>query len=465
MKRILFALAAVPALTWPQAARADEMGDLRDQVRTVMDRIDTLQKKQEEQEAKAKETPAPAPAAPAKPPSAALGGPFTVDIYGLLLPFVDSVRISRPTFPAPADGASQVPASAYAATASPNRQRVTVGSSLIGFRGKYAFSPDASAVFQIEAGAPIDGSPGPNTFGSRNSWAGLRSETYGFIFAGVNYTPYFYVSGTNGYLKGATTFDTTYVATPGFNVPTITQQAGRSGTNADASFSRRQGNSINYWSPNLNGFSARLQYAFNEGKGPATPTGPTISPTIASAAFFYDKGPILLKYAYERHSDYFGMAYLGGAAAATASNPSSRDQAHFFAATYRLPTRTELTATFERLSYATADSAVGNISRYSRDAVQLLAVQTFGPHRVALRLARAMAGSCERVGGGACTTNGLGVSGWSSSYVYALAPNTDVYASVWNTRNGRSAQYTTLDRSAVPGEKQTGLGVGLQFAF
>lgn len=461
MKRLLFALATIPALVYPQASRADEVSDLRDQVRTLMNRIDTLQKRQDEQEARRKDPPAAASA----PPASAPVGKFGVDIYGLLLPFVDSVRISRTTFPAPADGASQVPASAYAARPTPSRSRVTVGSSLIGFRGKYAFSPETSAVFQIEAGAPIDGSPGPNTFGSRNSWAGLQSDTYGFLFAGVNYTPYYYVAGTNGYLKGATTFDTTYVATPGFNVPTITQQAGRSGTNADASFSRRQGNSINYLSPNLNGFSTRLQYSFNEGKGPTSATGPTISPTTESVAFFYDKGPLLLKYAYERHNDYFGMSFLGGAAGATNTNPSSRDEAHFVAATYRLPSKTDLTLTFERLTYGTEDSVANNINHYSRDALQFLVVQTFGPHRVALRVARAMPGRCERVGGADCSTNGLGVSGWSSSYVYSIAQNTDVYASVWNTRNGRSAQYSTLDRPASPGEQQTGLGVGLQFSF
>ena len=45
------------------------------------------------------------------------------------------------------------------------------------------------------------------------------------------------------------------------------------GAKPDASFDRRQGNSIQYWSPNIAGFTVRLAHSVNEGKDRLTPIG------------------------------------------------------------------------------------------------------------------------------------------------------------------------------------------------
>jgi predicted porin len=448
------------------SATADEISDLKAQVKILSDRIEAQERKSQENEKRAAAVPAaPAVAASNGKLPVMTAGPFSVDIYGLLLPFVSPIQQTNSTYPAPTIGPNQVPASAYSAATNGKRTAVTSGSSNLGFRGSYAFSPEVRAVFQIESGVQIDGSAGANTLASRNTWVGLQSDAYGFLFVGTNFTPYWYTCCAASILKGATVADTVLLAVPGFNAPVITQQAGRSGTVADATFERRQGNSINYWSPKIAGFSTRLQYSTDEGKGPVVANGPAISPAVTSASVYYQNGPLDVRVAYEQHRDYFGMAYLGGAAAATATNQHSRDTGNVINVTYKFPTNTSLGVLAERLKYSTADSVVGHVSGYQRDSYQVFATQTVGKHTASLRLSTSNAGKCDLVGGAACSTDGLDAKGFSAMYLYNLMPSVDVWGALWQVKNGRSASYNTIDRSSQVGEKITGLGVGLQFAF
>jgi len=62
-------------------------------------------------------------------------------------------------------------------------------------------------------------------------------------------------------------------------------------------FSRRETNSIQYWSPNWGGFSIRALYTANEGKTS------TLNPNTVGGSLAYSKGPIYVAYAYEKHKD------------------------------------------------------------------------------------------------------------------------------------------------------------------
>ena len=82
-------------------------------------------------------------------------------------------------------------------------------------------------------------------------------------------------------------------------------------------FNRRQDNSIQYWTPNINGFSGRLMYSPNEGKTA------TANPTTAGANVTYAGGPVLVSYAYEVHKDQVNVTTTAG----------SKEKSHVLVAT------------------------------------------------------------------------------------------------------------------------------------
>ena len=261
-------------------------------------------------------------------PCVVMADDSTVQIYGTLLPFFDNAKTTGATIGAPAGGPSQVAAGAYTGLNSPSRNRLTAGTPNIGFRGSEDLGGGLKAIFQVENQIPIDGDPAPpGTWASRNSYVGLLGS-FGIVFLGIWDTPYKWTTIAVGPLRGLNPFDyDNILENPGFNVPGTTTQSGRVGGKQDAAFSRRQGNSVQYWTPNWSGFSARIAYSANEGKT-AIAGGSTISPQIGSAAVAYESGPFVLRYAYEQHDDYFGMAQIGGSPGATATNSSSKDKAN-----------------------------------------------------------------------------------------------------------------------------------------
>lgn len=401
-------------------------------------------------------------------PVATLAQVTEVHVYGTLLPFLDNVRTTGATDPglSPATGgASQVPAAAYTGQSLPNRLRITSGTSNLGFKGSLKLGEQFKVVWQVESAIGPDGD-GPNALAGRNSGLGLSGD-WGTVFYGNWDTPYKFPTLFFGPVRGLSSYDNAVVGNPGFNVPGTTTQAGRVNGRPDAAFNRRQGNSVQYWSPTLYGLSARLAYSVNEGKTAATPTTPSISPQIFSGLLTYENGPFGVRYAYELHDDYFGMAQIGGSAGATAANPSSRDQGHEIAAWYTAPTNTKVSVIAEHLIYDTDDTAAGAVNHYDRDAFYLLVQQRLGDHQIWGAFGHAFAGSAKAVGGAAATTNGLSASQWSIGYTYALAKSAEVFASFFQMINDRSASYALFPPfgTVAPGATSTGFGLGLIYTF
>src|SRR6185436_9201166 len=118
---------------------------------------------------------------------------------------------------------------------------------------------------------------------------------------------------------------------PGFGVPSVTTQPTRAAAAADAAWERRQGNSVQYWTPNISGISGRVMYSTDEGRTAATAMAPEIGPKMLSAAL---GGNLKLREAAEVHFDYFGMSQLGGTPGATNTNRSSTDWGNKIIASY-----------------------------------------------------------------------------------------------------------------------------------
>src|ERR1700694_4073 len=238
-----------------------------------------------------------------------------VEMYGMAMPFLENVKTTGATASAPADRPNQVSAATYTGLNDTQRYRMSVGTSHWGFRGYEDLSPELKLVWQLESGFQIDQNTGPG-LGARDSKVGLRNK-WGEVFLGQWDTPYKYISLPVNPLRAGYVFDRTAITrNPGFGVPNTPTQLSRIGAKPDASFDRRAGNSVQYWSPKLGGFSFRIDHSVNEGKGPVTATGPVVSPTITAVSAQYDAGQLSLRYAYEQHNDYFGMSPICGRAAA-----------------------------------------------------------------------------------------------------------------------------------------------------
>jgi len=394
-----------------------------------------------------------------------------VEMYGVLMPFVDNAKTSgaTATAPAAADRPNQMPAALYTGLNDPNRWRMTVGTSHFGFRGYEDLTPTLKAVWQLESGFQIDQNTGPG-LGARDSKVGLRNQ-WGEVFFGQWDTPYKYISLPVNPLRAGYVFDRTAItANPGFGVPNTTTQLGRANAKPDASFDRRQGNSVQYWSPNLGGFTFRLDHSVNETKGAVVAGGPVISPTITSASVNYDVGTLSLRYGYEQHEDYFGMSQLGGSAAGTATNSSSKDRGHKFVVLYRIG-NTRITGLVERLEYKNSDSTAGAANGYKRTAFYGVLEQRFGDNgnnSVWISYGRAADGSCTRVGGASCSTHALGADYMTLGYIYRFSKRTEGYIAYYKLTNKENGTYSPgpiVGTVIAPGADTSGAGAGLWHSF
>jgi predicted porin len=342
--------------------------------------------------------------------------------------------------------------------------RMTSGTSNLGFRGSEDLGNGLKGVFQIEYGIFIDqnGNPPANNAFSplRNTHVGLSSGTWGTISGGNWDTPYKLQILDVGPVRGLNPFDNPLLNNPGFAVPVTTTQGGRAAGAADAAFNRRQGNSIMYWSPTVAGFSGRVAYSLPEGG--VTTGGTEIDPALWSLGLRYEglEG-LSLRYAYERHKDYFGLTQLGGSAPGTA-NQSSTDDAHMLIASYRFGT-SRVVAMYERLSYENDDNTAGAIDSRSRNAWEIYAEHSIGPHKLFAEYSSADEGDCDRVGGGSCSTSGLGADAWALGYVYNFSKRTSVYGVYYQIDNDENARYAVFPpQGPTPGGTDAS-SVGLGF--
>lgn len=396
------------------------------------------------------------------------GPDSVVEMYGMAFPFLDSAQTKNATAPAPAaaDRPSMVPASAYTGATDPRRQRMTVGTSNWGFRGYERLGDDLRLVWQLESGFQIDQNTGPG-LGARDSKVGLRNR-WGEIFMGQWDTPYKYISLPVNPIRAGYVFDRTAITgNPGFNVGNTTTQFTRTGGKPDASFDRRQGNSVQYWSPTWGGLSFRLMYSVNEGRGPVAAGGPNVDPIVKAAMVQYDVGSLSVRYGYEEHDDYFGMSQIGGSAAGTVGNPGSKDTGHKIVVLYRIG-NTRLTGLYEQLKYHNDDTAAGAVNEYKRNAWYAVIEQFFGNQSVFLSYGQAADGSCMKVGGATCITNALGAKYMTLGYIYRWSKTTEGFIAYYKMDNKANGTYSTgpaVPAVVVPGLDTEAYGVGMQHFF
>ncbi|MDR3671284.1 MAG: porin [Holophaga sp.] len=394
-----------------------------------------------------------------------------VKIYGTLIAFADSIEATGASTRA-SDSNALVTVSPTA-TNVPNRGRITTGTSNIGFKGDVDTPVKGLKVFwQVESSVSVDGDQ-PSTLAGRNSALGLTSDAWGRVFIGSWDTPYKYPTLFMGAARGLLPFDGYLYGNPGFNVPGTVTNSGRATSKNDASFNRRQGNSIQYWTPDLAGFSAKLAYSVNEGRtnnNTDAATAPQVNPTLFSALVSYQYQTLVLSAGYESHTDYFGLSQMtaNSSAAGTASNPSSKDEGMELVAFYVLPaSKTRFTGLVEQLKYHDDEKAANFVREYKRTAWTVSVQQPFGDHKVWATFGTAGDGSAKVVGTGSTSTEGLGAKQFSLGYSYSLGKSVDLMAAYYTMRNDAAATYGLfpLLSGLNPGADTQGFGVGMLYTF
>jgi len=362
------------------------------------------------------------------------------------------------------------------------RNRVTQNSANLGFRGSEPLGGGLKAFFQIESAVAVD--VGGSALASRNSAVGMEGD-FGSVRIGQWDTPYKTLSGAVDpmYFTGIA-YSGAVIGTPGFGVGPVTAATiatsadGRAYANtANASFERRQGNVIQYWTPAISGFLFKLAYAANEGRTVASPTVTGVNPTVLSLSGEFSFGPLFVGYSHERHSDLFGLSALVPAAQAvpvstTVPAPAitSHDSGDKIAARYSFGD-TQLGILWERLKYEQSSTAaiVGAFNEYDRHAVMATLVQKIGDRGSIRALSGvAQSGSCGRAGGAACDAGGLGARQVSLGYSYTFSKRTDLYWFYTRVANDARASYQFANSAglgAASGSANIGYVFGIRHTF
>jgi len=181
-------------------------------------------------------------------------------------------------------------------------------------------------------------------------------------------------------------------------------------------------------------------------------------------------GPLVLRYAYEQHNDYFGMSQIGGSAP-SATNTSSKDTGNKIIAQYTFGDTT-VSGIYEWLRYSNDDQGPGNVASYRCNGYYILAQQQFGPSRLWVAYGSTTDGRCSTVAGGPCNTSGLGATEWVAGYTYNVNKYLDLYAVFYDIRNRTSGTHepvtalnVPVNTTPAPGLNIRSFGGGMLLAF
>ena len=427
------------------------------------------------------------------------------------------------------------------------RLRENIAGSNLGFRGTEDLGNGLSAWFQLELAVNIGGGSAlggaaashNNAPSFRNSAVGLRSNTWGTVLFGQWDLPFNVAYGrnsTSGRIAAPGTTTTGSLMGNSFlGQGTVSSQdlanfCATAGVNATAagcfagstSFDRRQNGTIQWWSPNWNGFDMRASYSMPSGSIQADNgfVGGKILPSIWDLSFGYANGGLDVIYAYERQKDLLAVGAIsqGGfasgvgtgawqigsvasptttalavAAGGASQVTGSTSTGHRLGAKYTFPLAAgslAFSALWEsltwNLAYGTAPgvSAVaagtpGDLTQLRKKAWKIGSSYSFGNHIITGDYYRAnnMTGSitgkttaagAAAIAGNAFDGSASGARQWVLGYNYMLSKRTSTGVYYNQTNNDTNASYGGQGFgaiSAVAGQTAKSYGFQLRHSF
>ncbi len=342
-----------------------------------------------------------------------------ITIYGKLNADFESVRNDKATL----------------ATNATNLNRVVSNASYLGFKGEKDLGDNLRAIFQIEALVDLNSAAGNGLGGAlRNSNVGLKGDI-GTVFYGNWDTPYKVAHNK------VELFDNTHAA----SALNITGRAPYTSTTG-ANFNTRQKNVVQYWTPDIGGFQAKLAYApDNSEKGALVAGG---NKEVVSLSATYENELFYAAYGYESHQD---------ALAAAGSTVSLTDKANRLVGAYKFQSG-QVGLTYERLSVAQAATSTQTVSR---NGWELSGKYKFGDSNLGAFYSRANDLS------GAANAN-TGASQYSLRYGYKFHKDTEAYGFYTELKNKAAGLYNLSAGNTIAGAagaKLSGFGLGIIHAF
>ena len=421
---VLVAAMLVPTFVFAQSA--DRLDALVAQIEALKTEIANIKKAQS---AAAMQAAAQAPAASAsdKKNTVKIGTNAEVTLYGRIMAQVENVKVSN-----------------NAVTAENlTKNRVAAHNSNFGVKGEVDVGGGNAAFFQIEQRAPIDGTSDSSTIANRNSGVGFKGA-WGTALVGRWNTPY----------KDQTIkmdpFSETTLAANTFVMGQVSQLG------EDDIFHARMANTVQYWTPKINGFSGKIFFTANEQKST------TRNPFTTSLTLDYDQGPLFAVLGYETHRDadeFKAITAATGLAAAT-----GKDKGVHLGGGYRFSNGTTLTALWEKLSFH-SDAVVGLAAQdMSRNAWFLGASHKFA-NQFSLRGGYGKAGNqtgTNNMDGGNANTGAKGfyaMVGYSLNGWKAL-DRTEIFAQYVNFKNDSNASYILTNNDTSRGTDGAPAGEG-----
>lgn len=314
------------------------------------------------------------------------------------------------------------------------RQTVNVQNSYIGFRGERGLGSGfggLKAIWQIETATNFD--VGNGTWGSRDSFVGLSSGSFGTVRLGNMDTVY---------KNYGDTMQMFGISSGNFVSASNVLSQGVTGSSSTARFHERRTNSIMYETPTFAGFTAGVMYGPDEAK-----TG-SRNANLWSYGVKYDTEKFYVSVHQEKHYDFFGLSNsITNAALKNNGNAASHstDTATRFSAEYRLR-NARVVFDIAKLEYDESDAVLTaanpvRAKSYEHTNMAFGIDWGFGPWRFAGQVVKAGEGSCSLTSGASCSTAGLGAQQYTLGARYRFDRQTFVYAIYAKLKNGVSAAY------------------------
>ncbi len=290
----------------------------------------------------------------------------------------------------------------------------------IGFKGSEDLGDGLSAIWQIEQQIDIDGAgtgkSTHTTFASRNSFAGLKGDSWGTLLLGQHDTPY-------------------KIATRGLDVFGDQLPDNRSllggGAGSGGTHDMRAGNVLAYMSPKMSGFSVAAAYV----AGAETTTLPSDTKGSAwSLAGMYGDGPLYATIAYQTIT--YGSTGTG-TLAKTAAPVDDKFNAWKIGGSYKLDALT-LNAVYEAVD--SSGTVLGNT--LDRHDYYLAGVYDLGSNDI--KLAYGKAGDSNSVAN-------TGASQVSVGFDHKLSKNTSLYAQYTKISNDSAAAFNITGSGSTAG--------------
>lgn len=321
-------------------------------------------------------------------------------------------------------------------------------SSRIRFKGKEDLGGGLKVEWQCETATAV--AAANDQVCDRNTFLGLASKSWGKLRAGRLTTAYRQEGPPLGVLGvGA--------GNPIVSSSTIITHPGL-GDAGDASFHKRENFSLQYHTPKIGSFSAKVHWSTAQDQNPA------LGRTLNSFAFVYEKGAHYGSIGYEIHNDWFGASATTDFPGSVDDNTESEDTSIRLSYGGKYG-NTKVGFSYVMTEYEESGGSAGEIATLEYSAWRLNFEQKI-TQAVYIAGFYSWAGDheCSRIGGTACNSAGLDATHAAIGGQYRFNKTTNVFVLFGILDNDENQSYDMFGEE-TPGEDSSALAVGLFHKF